>query len=49
MDRVFNRGVGMALLVAAAQADTALAVLEASGVVATVIGSVTDEPGIRYA
>jgi phosphoribosylformylglycinamidine cyclo-ligase len=49
MDRVFNRGVGMALVVAAAQADTALAVLEASGVLATVIGRVTDEPGIRYA
>jgi phosphoribosylformylglycinamidine cyclo-ligase len=49
MDRVFNRGVGMAIVVAAEQADTALAVFEASGVVATVIGRVTDEPGIRYA
>jgi phosphoribosylformylglycinamidine cyclo-ligase len=49
MDRVFNRGVGMAIVLAAEQADTALAVFEASGVVATVIGRVTDEPGIRYA
>ncbi len=49
MDRVFNRGVGMVLVVDAEAADTALAVLEASGVVATVIGRVTDEPGIRYA
>jgi phosphoribosylformylglycinamidine cyclo-ligase len=48
MDRVFNRGVGMALVVDAGQADTALAVLEASGVVATVIGRVTTDPGIRY-
>jgi phosphoribosylformylglycinamidine cyclo-ligase len=49
MDRVFNRGIGMTLVVAAEQSDTALAVLEASGVLATVIGRVTDEPGIRYA
>jgi phosphoribosylformylglycinamidine cyclo-ligase len=48
MDRVFNRGVGMALVVDTAQADTALAVLEASGIVATVIGRVNDEPGIHY-
>jgi phosphoribosylformylglycinamidine cyclo-ligase len=48
MDRVFNRGVGMAMMIAAEHAETALAVLEASGVVATVIGRVTTEPGIRY-
>jgi hydrogenase maturation factor len=38
----------MAMMIAAEHAETALAVLEASGVVATVIGCVTTEPGIRY-
>jgi phosphoribosylformylglycinamidine cyclo-ligase len=40
MDRVFNRGVGMALVVAAASADAALGVLAAGDLASTVIGSV---------
>ena len=49
MDRVFNRGVGMTLLVAAERADAALAVLERAGVNSAIIGCVVDQPGIRYA
>ena len=49
MDRVFNRGVGMALVVAADRADGALAALAASDHRATVIGVVVDDaPGVRY-
>jgi phosphoribosylformylglycinamidine cyclo-ligase len=48
MDRVFNRGVGMALVVAAEAVEAALVGLRTSGVDATVIGRVTDGPGIRY-
>jgi phosphoribosylformylglycinamidine cyclo-ligase len=48
MDRVFNRGVGMALVVAAEAVEAALSGLRASGVEATVIGRVTDGSGIRY-
>ncbi len=40
MDRVFNRGVGMALVVEADQADGALAALSAHGQPSTVIGAV---------
>jgi len=40
MDRVFNRGVGMALVVAAASADAALSVLAARDLASTVIGTV---------
>jgi len=40
MDRVFNRGVGMALVVAAERADAALAALAAHDLTSTVIGSV---------
>jgi phosphoribosylformylglycinamidine cyclo-ligase len=40
MDRVFNRGVGMALVVQAARADAALDVLAAAGHPSTVIGHV---------
>jgi phosphoribosylformylglycinamidine cyclo-ligase len=40
MDRVFNRGVGMALVVAAASADAALAALAARDLPSTVIGTV---------
>jgi phosphoribosylformylglycinamidine cyclo-ligase len=40
MDRVFNRGVGMALIVGAAGVDGALAALTARDVPATVIGTV---------
>jgi phosphoribosylformylglycinamidine cyclo-ligase len=40
MDRVFNRGVGMALVVAASSADAALAVLAARDLASSVIGTV---------
>jgi phosphoribosylformylglycinamidine cyclo-ligase len=40
MDRVFNRGVGMALVVQADRADAALDVLAAAGHLSTVIGQV---------
>jgi phosphoribosylformylglycinamidine cyclo-ligase len=42
MDRVFNRGVGMALVVAAAAADAALAALTRAGLPSTVIGAVIE-------
>jgi phosphoribosylformylglycinamidine cyclo-ligase len=42
MDRVFNRGVGMALVVAATAVDPALAALERAGVPSSVIGTVVD-------
>ena len=46
MDRVFNRGVGMALVVRAADAADALAALAAAGHPSTVIGQVTSrDPG----
>jgi phosphoribosylformylglycinamidine cyclo-ligase len=40
MDRVFNRGVGMALVVSAAVVETALAALAGAGLPSTVIGTV---------
>jgi phosphoribosylformylglycinamidine cyclo-ligase len=50
MDRVFNRGVGMALIVGPAAVDGALAALAAHEVTATVIGAVVsgaaDAPGV---
>jgi phosphoribosylformylglycinamidine cyclo-ligase len=47
MDRVFNRGVGMALVVAAGQVDEALAALVGAGQPSTVIGTVVDgAPGV---
>jgi phosphoribosylformylglycinamidine cyclo-ligase len=46
MDRVFNRGVGMALVVQAGRADTALEALAAAGHPSTVIGHVVERaPG----
>jgi phosphoribosylformylglycinamidine cyclo-ligase len=49
MDRVFNRGVGMALMVAADRADEALASLADSGQPSTVIGAVVDGgAGVAY-
>ena len=49
MDRVFNRGVGMALVVADGVADQALAVLASAGLPSTVIGQVAGGPsGVRY-
>jgi phosphoribosylformylglycinamidine cyclo-ligase len=50
MDRVFNRGVGMALVVAGDRADAALASLAASGLPSSVIGRVVEgATGARFA
>ena len=49
MDRVFNRGIGMALVVDAGLVDDARASLAANGAAAPVIGEVVaGEPGVRY-
>ena len=48
MDRVFNRGIGMALVVAAGRVEEALAVLEGAGQPSRVIGAVEDRPGVRF-
>ena len=49
MDRVFNRGIGMTLIVEPGRADEALAVLERAGRSSRVIGEVVDGPGVRFA
>jgi phosphoribosylformylglycinamidine cyclo-ligase len=49
MDRVFNRGVGMALVVAAGRVEVALAALAEAGQPSGVIGAVEDGPGVRFA
>jgi phosphoribosylformylglycinamidine cyclo-ligase len=50
MDRVFNRGIGMVLVVASGRADEALAVLAEEGQPSVLIGSVVKgERGVRYA
>jgi phosphoribosylformylglycinamidine cyclo-ligase len=48
MDRVFNRGIGMALVVEQKRADEAVSTLKAAGRPSAVIGSVTDGPGVRF-
>jgi phosphoribosylformylglycinamidine cyclo-ligase len=49
MDRVFNRGVGMALVLDAGAVDGALAALAGAGQPASVIGAVVDGgPGVRF-
>ena len=47
MDRVFNRGVGMALVLDAASAGEALQALEEAGQPASVIGEVVPGAGVR--
>ncbi|HVB91629.1 MAG TPA: phosphoribosylformylglycinamidine cyclo-ligase [Acidimicrobiales bacterium] len=50
MDRVFNRGIGMALVVDAGSTDAALRVLAGAGQASLVIGAVVaGAPGVRYA
>jgi phosphoribosylformylglycinamidine cyclo-ligase len=49
MDRVFNRGIGMVLVVDAEGTDGVLAALAAAGVPGTVIGEVTAGSGVRFA
>jgi phosphoribosylformylglycinamidine cyclo-ligase len=49
MDRVFNRGVGMALVLDAGSTAAALGALEAAGQAAMVIGEVAaGAPGVRF-
>ena len=48
MDRVFNRGVGMALVLDAGAADAALRVLDEAGQRASVIGEVVAGSGVRF-
>jgi phosphoribosylformylglycinamidine cyclo-ligase len=49
MDRVFNRGIGMTLVVDGGRADEALAVLQGAGLPSSVIGAVVDGAGVRFA
>jgi phosphoribosylformylglycinamidine cyclo-ligase len=49
MDRVFNRGVGMTLVVAPSGTGGVLSALAAAGLPGTVIGEVVAERGVRFA
>jgi phosphoribosylformylglycinamidine cyclo-ligase len=49
MDRVFNRGIGMALVVDASGVDAVLPALALAGLPGTVIGEVTGGSGVRFA
>jgi phosphoribosylformylglycinamidine cyclo-ligase len=49
MDRVFNRGIGMALVVDAAGSGAVLGALVTAGQAGVVIGEVTDGAGVRFA
>jgi phosphoribosylformylglycinamidine cyclo-ligase len=49
MDRVFNRGIGMALVVDGGSVDGALGALSAAGQHAVVIGQVAEGAGVRFA
>jgi len=49
MDRVFNRGIGMTLVLDPGGVGAALAALDGAGQAACVIGEVVDDgPGVRY-
>jgi phosphoribosylformylglycinamidine cyclo-ligase len=48
MDRVFNRGLGMALVLSSAAADEALRALEQAGQPASVIGEVVAGAGVAF-
>jgi phosphoribosylformylglycinamidine cyclo-ligase len=48
MDRVFNRGIGMALIVESAGVDDVLSALAAAGRPGVVIGEVVVGSGVRY-
>jgi phosphoribosylformylglycinamidine cyclo-ligase len=49
MDRVFNRGIGMALVVDGGSVDAAVGALAAAGQHAVVIGEVAEGAGVRFA
>ncbi|MBR2225471.1 MAG: phosphoribosylformylglycinamidine cyclo-ligase, partial [Bacteroidales bacterium] len=47
MFNIFNMGIGMIAVVDASEADKAIAILESCGEKASVIGQVTDKPGVN--
>ena len=47
MFNIFNRGIGMVLVLDATEADKAVGILESAGEKASVIGRVTDVPGVN--
>ena len=47
MFNIFNMGIGMVAVVDASEADKAIAILESCGEKASVIGKVTDVPGVN--
>ena len=47
MFNIFNMGIGMVAVLDASEADKAIAILEACGEKASVIGRVTDVPGVN--
>ena len=47
MFNIFNMGIGMVLVLDAAEADKAIEILTAHGEKASVIGKVTDQPGVN--
>ena len=47
MFNIFNMGIGMVLVLDAAEADKAIAILASHGEKASVIGRVTDRPGVN--
>lgn len=47
MFNIFNMGIGMVLVMDASCADAAIRILESKGEKATVIGTVTSEPGVK--
>jgi phosphoribosylformylglycinamidine cyclo-ligase len=49
MDRVFNRGLGMALVVSPEGVDGVLSALAAAGLPGAEIGEVTAGSGVRFA
>jgi phosphoribosylformylglycinamidine cyclo-ligase len=49
MDRVFNRGIGMALVVSREGVDAVLSALVAAGLPGAAIGEVVAGPGVRFA
>jgi phosphoribosylformylglycinamidine cyclo-ligase len=48
MDRVFNRGIGMALVLAAGSVDAALRALEEAGRPGRLIGEIVGDAGVRF-
>ena len=47
MFNIFNMGIGMVAVVDAADAEQVISILAAQGEKASVIGKVTDQPGVN--